>query len=155
MKHEKKNKSYQKRSAVLLILLLLFLTLIGCGVKEETEEEIKSDVTNYFTEELANDYLSGEFSLTEFQITDRETSQKDKIDWVWISLTLVAENYEIAVPSVILEYTLQNKQWTWTNTQLFSEMQTTVIPTVTEEQAATQLADKDYDELTFENRVTD
>lgn len=142
-----------KRYCIFALVMLGLMTFSGCGEKEKTKEEILADIISQ--DDVFQNY--SDLTVTSFEITDRRTDKKEKIDTIYFQIE--AENEDIAYElNGESNYYLYEQGW---KLEYVSEKEKSIVPlrsTITQEMAdaTAQALIADYSdwELILTDRAT-
>lgn len=106
----------RKNGLLVIVLLVLILTLAGCGMEPiKTEKEIAQDL------EESKDFLPGfEMDIDDLEITKRKTDEEDKEDLVYVAVE--ASNDEVVCKvEYKLTYNLYDSGWILDEVEVYGD----------------------------------
>ncbi|MBR5508724.1 MAG: hypothetical protein IKV59_01575 [Lachnospiraceae bacterium] len=101
---------------------LLMCGMTGCGVKEKTEEEIRTELQAH-----SNFGMGKDVTIEEFEVIKRQTDKDDKTDKVFVEVTAGNEEVEFTT-SYGMVYGLYDSGWILDEVYESTLVETTVTP---------------------------
>ena len=141
------------RAIVLSVLIVLFLTVSGCGMSAKTDAEVVEEIRYQFEQECS--YLPT-FDNISVVIDQRQTNAQEKTDYVWASIVATNDYLEYA-GSCYAGYVCYNDGWALSFIDFDDFRHSVQRSTVSEEDAEKVIAEHYggvYDEITLDYRDT-
>lgn len=135
-----------ERKKILLLGIIFFLAIINIGCTSNSNAKSKAEIEKDLLENL-----NKKFSLNSFEITKRQTNEKDKTDTVWITCE-VSSDFIVSTIESVLYYELFNDGWQIVDSDLQRDSATPIASSITQSDVEEKLYKEGYENVEFVSR---